>query len=163
NLREFAVGQMKGPPICLIAPQAVEMFRQFCETAAYRTWELRAVAIMRTHVHLVVGVLGDPDPHKVLGDFKSYASRALSKQWGKPKMGDLVDRKGIVSKAPRRDSGSRGNRIWEKSGECAVDLDCGGRASAGIITRADEGWEMLAAPGGLTPRRSPAPKFSARR
>jgi hypothetical protein len=33
---------------------------------------------MANHVHLVVGVPGDPDPSALLRDFKSYASRALN-------------------------------------------------------------------------------------
>ena len=52
--------------------------RQFEETASYRGWQLLAGAIMANHVHLVVGVPGDPDPSALLGDFKSYASRALN-------------------------------------------------------------------------------------
>ena len=61
------------------------MFRQFYETATHRKWKLRAVGIMATHIHIVVGVFGDPDPGKVLGDFKSYGSRVLNKQRGKPR------------------------------------------------------------------------------
>jgi len=33
---------------------------------------------MGNHVHLVVGVPEDPQPSSILGDFKSYASRALN-------------------------------------------------------------------------------------
>jgi len=84
SLQEFARNQLTGPPISLNAAQAEVIFRQFCETATHRNWELRAVGIMATHIHLVVGVFGDPDPGKVLGDFKSYASRALNRQWSKP-------------------------------------------------------------------------------
>jgi REP element-mobilizing transposase RayT len=84
SLREFARNQLKGPPISLNAAQAEVMFRQFYETATHRNWKLRAVGIMATHIHIVVGVYGDPDPGKVLGDFKSYASRAMNRQWGKP-------------------------------------------------------------------------------
>ena len=50
---------------------------QFRETAAYRGWSLYAAAVMSNHVHLVVGVPEDPDPAKLLHDFKSYATRAL--------------------------------------------------------------------------------------
>jgi hypothetical protein len=59
--------------------------------SAFDAGERRAVrppvgsGIMAKHVHLVVGVLGDPDPNRVLGDFKSYASRSLNRKWGKPK------------------------------------------------------------------------------
>ncbi len=33
---------------------------------------------MHTHLHLIVGVPGDPDPDKILGDFKAYGSRCLN-------------------------------------------------------------------------------------
>jgi REP element-mobilizing transposase RayT len=42
---------------------------------------------MANHVHLVIGVPGDPDPTKVLGDFKAYGSRALTGRWGRPPSG----------------------------------------------------------------------------
>jgi len=45
---------------------------------------LRAVAILFNHFHLVVGVPGDPTPSKIFGDFKSWATRALSARFGKP-------------------------------------------------------------------------------
>ena len=38
---------------------------------------------MADHVHLVVGVPGDPDPHAMLRDFKAYGSRALSAGFGR--------------------------------------------------------------------------------
>jgi len=39
---------------------------------------------MANHVHLVVGVPGDPEPDTLLGDFKSYGSRALNRNFGRP-------------------------------------------------------------------------------
>jgi hypothetical protein len=39
---------------------------------------------MFNHFHIVVGVPGDPDPGKILGDFKSWATRTLSKCFGAP-------------------------------------------------------------------------------
>jgi REP element-mobilizing transposase RayT len=58
--------------------------RQFEESARHRGWRLLAGAIMANHVHLVVGVPGDPDPAALLRDFKSYASRALNRQHTRP-------------------------------------------------------------------------------
>ena len=49
-----------------------------------RGWRLRAVAIMRSHVHLVVSA-GETDPEVLLRDFKSYGSRSLNAKWQKPK------------------------------------------------------------------------------
>ncbi len=42
------------------------------------------MAIMDNHIHLGVNVHSDPDPESVLHSFKSYGSRALNLQWGKP-------------------------------------------------------------------------------
>jgi REP element-mobilizing transposase RayT len=84
GLYRAAQRQMRGPPIRINLDQATALLGQFQETAAYRGWELLAVAIMANHVHLVVGVNAGPTPTKVLGDFKAYGSRALNARWGKP-------------------------------------------------------------------------------
>jgi hypothetical protein len=84
GLHRYAQQQLKSEPIRISEEQAQVILDQFRETAAFRGWELLAVAIMSNHIHIVVGVNGDPDPTKVLGDFKPYASRALSRRWGKP-------------------------------------------------------------------------------
>jgi REP element-mobilizing transposase RayT len=42
---------------------------------------------MSNHLHLLVGVMGDPDPSALLRDFKSYASRSLNREYGKPASG----------------------------------------------------------------------------
>ncbi len=39
---------------------------------------------MGSHFHLVVQVAGNPDPRRVLGDFKAYGSRALNERFGTP-------------------------------------------------------------------------------
>jgi REP element-mobilizing transposase RayT len=75
---------MKGPPINLTMAHAEALLGQFRETTAHRRWELRAVAIMFNHFHIVVGVVGDPKPSKILGDFKSWATRTLSQRFGPP-------------------------------------------------------------------------------
>ena len=75
------------PPMRLTLEQADLLLTQFRETAEYRHWRLLAVAIMANHVHLIVAVDGDPDPSDILGDFKSYGSRALNRQWPKPVSG----------------------------------------------------------------------------
>jgi hypothetical protein len=59
---------------------------QFQETVSVRWWRLLAVAIMRTHVHLVVNA-GETAPDILLRDFKSYGSRALNLKWSKPESG----------------------------------------------------------------------------
>ncbi len=75
---------MKGAPIRLTREQAVVVMDQFRETATHRGWQLLAASVMANHVHLVAGVVGDPEPERVLHSFKSYASRALNKRWQRP-------------------------------------------------------------------------------
>ena len=84
RLRESAERSLKSPPIVLTLAQANALFEQFQETTRVRGWLLIAVGIMRTHPHVVVGVPGDPDPEKILGDFKAYGSRCLNRGWAKP-------------------------------------------------------------------------------
>src|SRR5205823_8464374 len=75
---------MKGPPIYLDLEKAEAILAQFEETATYRRWALRAVAIMANHFHLVVQAADDPEPRKVLADFKAYGTRALNRRYGRP-------------------------------------------------------------------------------
>jgi REP element-mobilizing transposase RayT len=87
GLEHSARQALKYPPIFLTAEQAPILLAQFQETASYRGWTLLAAAIMKNHVHLVVGVPGDPDPETLLRDFKSYASRGLNRKDRTPASG----------------------------------------------------------------------------
>ena len=62
------VRHVVGRVFLLKLPQAERLFEQLQETAVHRGWQNRGVSISPTHVHLLVGVLGDPDPEKILGD-----------------------------------------------------------------------------------------------
>jgi len=75
---------MRGPPIHLNIAHAEAVLAQFRETAEHRGWEIRAVAIMFNHFHIVVGVLDDPEPAKILGDFKAWTTRRLTERFGAP-------------------------------------------------------------------------------
>ena len=100
GLRQSARELMRGEPIRLNAEQARILMEQFKETARFRNWKIYAAAIMADHVHLVVGVNGDPEPWKILGDFKSYGSRALTRQFGKPASETWWTSKGSTRKLP---------------------------------------------------------------
>ena len=100
GLQEAARSQLKCPPIYLSERHAEVLLTQFQETASYRTWLLVALAIMRNHCHIVVGVPADPDPANVLGDFKSYGSRALNRRWCKPASGTWWTQSGSKRKLP---------------------------------------------------------------
>src|SRR5258707_9029958 len=84
GLRRSALVHMKGPPINLDLEKAELILPQFQETAGYRGWNLRAVAIMVNHYHIVVEVPDDPSPTKILADFKAYATRTLNRGYGVP-------------------------------------------------------------------------------
>lgn len=87
GLANSARSRMKGSPIWLTAPQAEVLLRQLQETATYRGWLLKSIAIMANHFHLVVGVVDDSDPRKILADFKAYGTRALNRDFGRPRSG----------------------------------------------------------------------------
>ncbi len=79
-LQQFSERRMSQNAVFLTPADAVLVADQFAETARFRGWSIPALAIMRNHIHLVVGVSGDPDPEVLLRDFKSYASRKLNSQ-----------------------------------------------------------------------------------
>jgi REP element-mobilizing transposase RayT len=82
-LAEYTRGLLKTAPVLLDSDDAQCLIGQFHETAAYRGWAIDAVAVPVNHVHVVFGVPGDPDPAKMLGDWKSYGSRALNRRCGR--------------------------------------------------------------------------------
>jgi hypothetical protein len=84
GLRRSAMQDLKCPPIYLDLQKAEIVLAQFQETATFRGWTIRAVAIMFNHYHIVVEVPNDPSPTKILADFKAYATRALNRQFGVP-------------------------------------------------------------------------------
>ena len=53
---------------------------------------------MSNHFHLVVGVPGDPEPGKLLGDFKSWGTRALTRRFGQPLSGTWWTERGSKRK-----------------------------------------------------------------
>jgi REP element-mobilizing transposase RayT len=100
ELERVARRAMVGQAVWLGLAEAEVLCRQFQETATFRGWKLFAVAIMRNHVHVVVGVPGDPEPERLLQDFKSYGSRTLSEQGWKPAGARWWTRSGSKRKLP---------------------------------------------------------------
>jgi REP element-mobilizing transposase RayT len=78
HLEAWSRERLKCDPITLTDSQASILAEQFFETVRFRGWNLLAFAIVTNHIHLVLGVTGDPDPIKLLRDFKTYGSRALN-------------------------------------------------------------------------------------
>jgi REP element-mobilizing transposase RayT len=95
---------MLGPPIRLTLDQAKTITTQFQETAAYRDWLLLASAVMANHIHIIIGVPGDPDPEKILHSFKSYASRILNRGWSRPVNGTWWTESGSKRKLPNQEA-----------------------------------------------------------
>lgn len=87
DLRRIARAKLVGGSVGLTFEMADRLQKQFDETADYRGWTIVAGAIMQTHLHLVVGVHGDPDPSTLMRDFKAYGSRPLNRIYGKPLSG----------------------------------------------------------------------------
>ena len=90
GLEAAARSSMLGPTVLLDQPQADAVAEQFRETARYRGWLILAGAVMPNHIHLVVGVPGDPSPDKLLGDFKAWGTRRLNSGWGRTAKRHLV-------------------------------------------------------------------------
>ena len=78
---------MPGLPIWLNREHADVLIEQFRETARFRGWTILALAILANHIHIVLGVTGDPEPDALLRDFKSYGSRGLNRRFAKPVSG----------------------------------------------------------------------------
>jgi REP element-mobilizing transposase RayT len=81
-LQAYAAAIMTEDAVLLDLARAEALAEQLRETAGHRGWRLLALAVMVNHVHLVVGVPGDPDPEKILGDFKAWCTRRLNGGWG---------------------------------------------------------------------------------
>ena len=82
-LQAYAASIMTEHAVLLDLPKAEVLAGQLRETAGHRGWRLLALAVMANHIHLVVGVPGDPDPEKLLADFKAWCTRRLNEGWGR--------------------------------------------------------------------------------
>jgi REP element-mobilizing transposase RayT len=102
ELNEASRKLMKADPICLTLPHAEQLLSQFQETCDVRTWLLVGTAIMANHVHVILGVPGDPDPNGLLRDIKAYGSGALNRTFGKPKSETWWTKGGSKRKIPDR-------------------------------------------------------------
>jgi REP element-mobilizing transposase RayT len=83
-LQDAARRQMKGPPIYLDFKKAQVLAEQFLETARFRARTIQALAVMHNHWHIVVEVPGDPNPSKLLGDFKAWGTHRQTREFGEP-------------------------------------------------------------------------------
>ena len=75
-LLEAQVSRMGQNSYELDRPRAETALSAMIEVTEHRNWELKAAHLKRKHVHLVVQACVDPG--RIMGDMKSYASRALT-------------------------------------------------------------------------------------
>jgi hypothetical protein len=99
-LEAYARSKMRGAPVALDQADADALIAQYQETAHIRRWELEAASVMYNHTHVVVGVLGDPEPDAILELFKSWATRAVKKLRPLPPNGTFWTEKGSTRKLP---------------------------------------------------------------
>jgi REP element-mobilizing transposase RayT len=100
GLQRYAREQMRGQPVWLTPPQANTFLGEAQRTAVFRAWRLLAAAIMANHVHLVVGVPDDLPGERLLQEFKSYGSRVLNQQYGRPESGTWWTKSGSTRFLP---------------------------------------------------------------
>ena len=99
-LQEHVRSQLKGDPVRFDADHAVQLLEQFQETAMHGKWRLFAVGIMANHIHIVIGVPGDPAPKTLLQSLKGYGSRRLNRLYGKRESGTWWTESGSKRKLP---------------------------------------------------------------
>jgi hypothetical protein len=87
GLSIHASESLRGAPVWVTVREAASVLEQLQETADHRGWTLIKVPVMANHVHLLVGVPGDPDTEGRLRDFKSDGSRRLDREFGGPSGG----------------------------------------------------------------------------
>jgi REP element-mobilizing transposase RayT len=83
GLLMYAKSQMKSETIIFNIEQAETILAQWHKETAKLHWHLFVVAIMNNHFHLVVAAPSEIDKEDFLRTFKSRASFALNKKYGK--------------------------------------------------------------------------------
>ncbi|MFQ3592854.1 MAG: transposase [Gemmataceae bacterium] len=100
GLQRYAREQMKGDPVWLKQAHAKAFLAEAQRTATFRHWQLLAAAVMANHVHLVVVAPDDVVGERLLQEFKSYGSRVLNAQFGKPASGTWWTKSGSTRLLP---------------------------------------------------------------
>jgi REP element-mobilizing transposase RayT len=100
HLEHKSRSMMKDDTIRVNLDQASALIEQFRETSVIRNWALLTVAVMRDHVHWVVGLDNDRHGQVGLQSLKAYGSRVLNKRWGRPLNGTWWTSKGSARALP---------------------------------------------------------------
>ncbi|MBK9314857.1 MAG: transposase [Acidobacteria bacterium] len=75
NRYQFSMARLSQSPVILNDRQRALVESTIREVCDYRGWRLYAINVRTNHVHVVV--TADNTPERVMGDFKSYATRRL--------------------------------------------------------------------------------------
>lgn len=100
ELNEASRKLMTADPVYLMKENAERLLIQFYETCDIRKCLLVGTAIMANHMHIILGVPGDPDPDGLLRVIKAYGSGALNRSFEKPKSGTWWRKGGSKRKLP---------------------------------------------------------------
>ena len=95
---------MRHPPFRCELSHAETLLDQLCETAEFRKRPIWAIAVMWNHLHFVVSAPDDPDPDRLLADFKAYGSRTLNRRFSPNEPGRWWTDKGSKRKLPNDDA-----------------------------------------------------------
>ncbi len=79
-----AIEQCKQPPVFLKQQHCEAILHCLQQTMRRWSWRLLAVAILRTHIHVLLLVQNDPSGFQVLRVLKGSLSRELSRKFEKP-------------------------------------------------------------------------------
>ena len=93
---------LKSSPIRLDTDQAIHLRDQMMQTATVRDWRILAMAVMSNHIHVVVGVPGDPDPVRILGDVQILREPRSERAMGTAARRSLVDTRRLDAEVARR-------------------------------------------------------------
>ncbi len=132
-LARYAKGVQTHVPVYLAPEQAPVVLLELLRTCTFRGWRPDAIAVMPDHVHVLVAVVGDPDPANVLGEFKSYVSRALNRINPRPKGWWWVD-------------GGSKRRVRNEMGRATVICYIRDQASAYLVWVSGEARSLLLNP-----------------
>jgi hypothetical protein len=128
-LEHFARQALRAAPVILTTAHARAVADQMHAHARFRGRPLDAMAVLTTHVHLVFGTVDEPDPDRMLADWKAYASRALNrlpKEPGAPATGCESPATGCQARA----AGSDCPPWWAEKGSARRLFDRPARARA---------------------------------
>jgi hypothetical protein len=84
-LANYAAGLLTHDPVELNHTCADVIRDELLRTTSFRKWKAEAIAVICNHVHFAFHAPSEREPEDLLGELKSYCSRALNRIETKPK------------------------------------------------------------------------------